>query len=75
LANPVSLSQIKTHVPPEGLLTFSQLLDKAKFVLANSLDRVFLAGIIMTSVALVITIFLKEVPLSRGETTAESKPR
>jgi len=73
LANPVALSQIKTHIPAEGLLTFSQLLDKAKFILANSLNKVFLAGIIMTGVALVITILLKEVPFSRGEATVESK--
>jgi hypothetical protein len=73
LANPEALGQIKTHIPPEVLPMFSQLLGGAKSILANSLDMVLLAGVITASVARMITIFLKEVPLSRGEATVESK--
>jgi len=64
------LRQIKARIPPEGLSLFSQLLDKAKSILANSLGRVFLAGVIMAGVALLITLFLKEVPLSRWDAAA-----
>lgn len=70
LVNPEALRQIKARIPPEGLSAFSQLLDKAKLILANSLERVFLAGVIMAGVALLMTFFLKEVPLSRWDAAA-----
>jgi EmrB/QacA subfamily drug resistance transporter len=73
LVNPEALRQIKTRIPPEGLSLFSQLLDKAKSILADSLGRVFFAGVIMAGVALVITLFLKEVPLSRGDARVEGE--
>jgi MFS family permease len=71
LVNPEALRQIQTRIPAEGLPLFSQQLDKAKSILANSLGRVFLAGVIMAGVALLITFFLKEVPLSRRDTRIE----
>jgi EmrB/QacA subfamily drug resistance transporter len=71
LVNRDALRQIKTGIPAEGLLQFTQLLDKAKSILANSLGRVFLAGVIIAGAALLITLFLKEVPLSRGEARVE----
>jgi MFS family permease len=73
LVNPEALSQIKMRIPPEGLALFSQQLDKAKSILANSLGRVFFAGVIMAGVALLITLFLKEVPLSGGDARVESE--
>lgn len=73
LVNPEALRQIQMRIPPEGLSLFSQLLDKTKSILANSLGRVFLAGVIMAGVALVITLFLKEVPLSRGDARVEGE--
>jgi EmrB/QacA subfamily drug resistance transporter len=73
LANPEALNQIKAHIPLEASQMFSHLLDKAKSILANSLGMVFLTGVTMASLGLVITIFLKEVPLSRGEATVERK--
>jgi hypothetical protein len=73
LVNPEALRQIQMRIPPEGLSLFSQLLDKTKSILANSLGRVFLAGVIMAGVALVITLFLREVPLSRGDARVEGE--
>jgi len=70
LVNAEALRQIKTRIPPEGLSLFSQLLDNAKSILANSLGGVFLAGVVMAGVALLITLFLKEVPLSRWDAAA-----
>ena len=73
LVNPEALRQIKTRIPVEGLSQFTQLLDKAKSILANSLGGVFLAGVVMAAVALLITLFLREVPLSRGEIRIEGE--
>ncbi len=70
LANPELLNDMRTHIPPDGLSLFSQLLDKSKSILAHSLNMVFLSGVIIAGVALVITSCLKEVPLSRGETNS-----
>jgi len=67
LVDPEALRHIKTRIPPEGLSLFAQLLDKARAILADSLTNVFLVGIVMAGMALLITLFLKEVPLSRGE--------
>ncbi len=73
LANTELLNEVKTHIPPEGLSMFSQLLDKSKAILAHSLNMVFLTGVIIAGAALVITLFLKEVPLSRGDPAHEKK--
>ncbi len=70
LVNPEALRQIKTQIPPEGLSLFSQLLDKAKSILATSLGRVFLAGVVMAGLALLMTFFLREIPLSRWNAAA-----
>jgi EmrB/QacA subfamily drug resistance transporter len=75
LANPEALSKIKAYIPLEALPMFSHLLDRAKSILANSLGMVFFAGVGMAFLGLLITIFLKEVPLSKGEVTDESKER
>jgi MFS family permease len=71
LVNPEALRQIKTAIPADGLWQFTQLLEKAKSILANSLARVFLAGVVTAGAALLITSFLKEVPLSSGEARVE----
>jgi EmrB/QacA subfamily drug resistance transporter len=73
LANPEALAQMKSRVPPEGLLMIGQLLEKAKSILAISLGKVFFAGMITAGAALVITLFLKEVPLLRGEAAFGNK--
>jgi EmrB/QacA subfamily drug resistance transporter len=73
LANPEVLGDIRTHLPPEGLSVFSQLIEKSKLILAHSLHMVFLTGVIVGCVAIIITLFLKEVPLSRDDGAYEKK--
>ena len=63
LTSPEAMNQIASQVPPSSLPMFNQILEQIKGVLANSLDMVFLTGAVFAALALIITFFIKEVPL------------
>ncbi len=74
LTNPEAMGQILAQVPSGSLPLFNQLLAQVKGVLANSLDMVFLTGLIIAAFGLVLTLFLKELPLTSYEPKQRSNP-
>jgi EmrB/QacA subfamily drug resistance transporter len=71
ISNPDAISQATSHVPADIHAAFIMVLEQARSVLANSIDLVFLTGLVMACAALLITFFLKDVPLSASRSAAE----
>ena len=67
-----ALGQITAHLPAGMLSAFNGILDQARNIMANSIDLVFLTGAIVALAALIVVLFLKEVPLSATYGQADS---
>lgn len=63
LTSPETMGQIQAQIPSAALPAVGQILQQIKVILANSLDMVFLAGTVIAGLALVLTLFVKELPL------------
>ncbi len=74
LLDPSKLSAIQNSLPAPAQLVFVQLTEALRQALASALSSVFLTGAILMAVALVLTFFLKELPLRTtvGKVTDES---
>ena len=73
--SPESQKQLQAqfnHAGSQGAGLFEQLLDALRHALSSAISEVFLIGLIMVVIALLIVIFLKEVPL-RGRMAASSE--
>jgi EmrB/QacA subfamily drug resistance transporter len=73
LVDPSQLEQIRQSLPAPMQDMFTKLVDMLREALAYSLSGVFLTGSIIVVAAVVLTFFLKEIPLrtSRKKPTAE----
>nr|WP_285854253.1 MDR family MFS transporter [Paenibacillus elgii] len=69
------LAQIEAALPPELQTVFGQMIDSLREALSYSLANVFLAGAALLVVALVLTFFLKEIPLRTGSGGQGPKPQ
>lgn len=69
------LAQIQAALPPELQTVFGRMIDSLREALSYSLANVFLAGAALLVVALVLTFFLKEIPLRTGSGGQGSKPQ
>ncbi|MFB6366904.1 MDR family MFS transporter [Paenibacillus elgii] len=69
------LAQIQASLPPELQTIFSRMIDSLREALSYSLANVFLAGAVLLVVALVLTFFLKEIPLRTGSGGPGPKPQ
>ncbi|WP_088833700.1 MDR family MFS transporter [Paenibacillus tyrfis] len=69
------LAQIQAALPPELQTVFGQMIDSLREALSYSLANVFLAGAALLVVALVLTFFLKEIPLRTGSGGQGPKPQ
>ncbi|PUA40543.1 MFS transporter [Paenibacillus elgii] len=69
------LAQIQAALPPELQTVFSQMIDSLREALSYSLANVFLAGAALLVVALLLTFFLKEIPLRTGSGGQGPKPQ
>ncbi|WP_010493066.1 MDR family MFS transporter [Paenibacillus elgii] len=69
------LAQIQATLPPELQTVFGQMIDSFREALSYSLANVFLAGAALLVVALVLTFFLKEIPLRTGSGGQGPKPQ
>ena len=67
LTNPESIAQITSQLSPDVLSECNRILGQAKLVMANSLDMVFLCGVVMAGAGLIAVLLLKEVPLARRQ--------
>ncbi|MCP3774933.1 MFS transporter [Paenibacillus sp. MZ04-78.2] len=69
------LAQVQAALPPELQTVFSRMIDSLREALSYSLANVFLAGAVLLGVALVLTFFLKEIPLRTGSGGPGPKPQ
>lgn len=69
------LAQIQAALPPELQTVFGRMIDSLREALSYSLANVFLAGAALLVVALVLTFFLKEIPLRTGSGGQGPKPQ
>ena len=74
LSNVEGLSQMRSHLPSSLLLVFDRLLDQTREVMAHALRDIFLGGLIIVTLALLVTLRLQELPLRRDETDVSEEP-
>jgi MFS family permease len=72
LVDPAKLEQIRASLPASMQDLFTQLLAMVKEALSYSLSGVFLTGAFIVIFAVILTLFLKEVPLRSGKKTRGS---
>ncbi|MFD1735227.1 MDR family MFS transporter [Bacillus salitolerans] len=66
LMNPDQLAEIKMKVPSEMQSIFEEMLTFLRDALSYSLTGLFLIGAIMMVVAVILTFFLREIPLRQS---------
>lgn len=54
-------------LPPESQVVFTKMLDMVREALSYAITSTFLAGAIVAGIAVLITFFLKEIPLRSGK--------
>ncbi|MDF2650450.1 MAG: transporter [Paenibacillus sp.] len=64
------LKEVGASMPDQLQTAFTQTIDMLRSVLSSSLSTVFLIGAVLLAVALVIILFLKEIPLRTSERKA-----
>lgn len=67
------LAAIQNSLPPSIQSAFSELIETIREAMSASLSNVFFAGVLLVTVALVLSFFLREVPLRTtvGKVTPE----
>lgn len=63
LMNHDKLAEIEKTMPKETLAVFTKIIDHMQHALSTALSHVFLTGSIVLVFAIIITFFLKEIPL------------
>jgi EmrB/QacA subfamily drug resistance transporter len=77
LFDPAHLAAMRAQLPPQSLPVFEQMLGAVRLALAHTLSEIFLVACLVTSLALIATVLLKEVPLQqarRGAAPAAAVP-
>ncbi len=67
LFDPARIAATRAALPPQAQGLFDQVLDTTRGALAASLHDVFLIAAVVVSVAVVVSLFLTEVPLKGHE--------
>ncbi len=60
------LHQLPQAVQGQSIANFQQFISKAKEILAVSISEVFIIGVVLMGLALVTSLFLKEIPLRKS---------
>jgi len=72
--DPARLAHAKALLPADLAPSFDQLIGAARLGLAATLHDLFLIAAIVATVALIATVFMREVPLTRtAERTVEEE--
>jgi len=77
LLDPAKLSDARASLPPDLLPIFDRVQDAIKLALANTLHDMFLYAAVILVIAVVTSVFLKDVPLRarrRAEDTEVGVP-
>ncbi len=61
------LKELQVTLPEEVLPTFTSMIDMLRSALTDTLSNVFYIGAVLLFIALILTIFLKEIPLRTSE--------
>jgi hypothetical protein len=69
LVDPAKLEEIRNSLPASMQDLFTQLVGMVKEALSYSLSGVFLTGAFIVIFSVILTLFLKEVPLRSGKKT------
>ncbi|MCQ6562660.1 MDR family MFS transporter [Paenibacillus mendelii] len=64
------LMELQSKLPEEAQPLFAQMVDMLRTVLRDTLSTVFLLGAVLVGLGLVLTFFLKEIPLRTTNDTA-----
>jgi EmrB/QacA subfamily drug resistance transporter len=78
LFDPAHLAAMRAQLPPQALPVFEQMLGAVRVALAHTLSEIFLLACLISSLALIATVLLKEVPLQqarRGEAPVVEAPQ
>lgn len=62
-ANVNTINQLKTQIPKSLLPSFNKFTEQVKQILSNSIHQVFTICAVITLVALIVVLFMKEIPL------------
>jgi MFS family permease len=73
--DPVKIAATKASLPPQAQPLFDQVLDAIRTALALSLHDVFIYAAAVVSIAVVVSLFLKEVPLKARERPSTDEVR
>jgi len=73
--DPVKIAATKASLPPQAQPLFDQVLEAIRSALALSLHDVFIYAAAVVSVAVVASLFLKEVPLKARERPSTDEVR
>ncbi|BBI36437.1 MDR family MFS transporter [Cohnella abietis] len=63
LMNQPLLKDIQSKLPEQDQSLYTQMMDMLRSVLGDTLSTVFLLGAVLVAIGLVLTFFLKEIPL------------
>jgi EmrB/QacA subfamily drug resistance transporter len=63
LVDPNKIAEIKAHLPAQVAPLFDQLMSTLRTALSSGLDEVFKVGFFIAIAGLVLSVFLKEIPL------------
>ncbi|WP_256759411.1 MDR family MFS transporter [Cohnella sp. WQ 127256] len=74
LMNQPMLEQMHAKLPEQAQPLFTQMLDMLRSVLSDTLSSVFILGAILVAVGLVLTFFLKEIPLRSASDKKSAEP-
>jgi EmrB/QacA subfamily drug resistance transporter len=77
LFDPAHLAALRAQVPPQLAPLFDQVIHATRVGLANTMQELFLIAAAILVIALVATLFLREVPIQsagRGATAGEAPP-
>ena len=74
LFDPARLAHIKASLPAQALPVFDQVVVATRAALAATLHDLFLFAAVIAVVALVATVFLREVPLGEARPEAVGEP-
>jgi hypothetical protein len=77
LFDPAHLAALRAQVPPQLAPLFDQVIHATRVGLANTMQELFLIAAAILVIALVATLFLREVPIlsaGRGAMAGEAPP-
>jgi EmrB/QacA subfamily drug resistance transporter len=73
LSNRAGIGQIRAYLPAGLLPQLDRLLDQVRGVMADSIHEIFVIGLIVMVISLLVTLWLKELPLRREEVSFSEK--